>query len=228
MDSFLLMCAIMARDIPRFGGRSRWVTVEPSHVVQGGYHVRVSEVVAKAIGVFVSSAEETRRFARGGTVITVVRGVNRRVGVAVSAVAVDCYAFLLGRVNLLQRVAPSAWSPSHDALVLILLYVVHGRIVTVPRVAGVDAYEQKLDEVGCNLWDTFVPWETRRDVALAWSLGFLPSCFLMVPSPKCTLFFSGLPSVPFADLLPLRFCRTLRLGVFGSPGDKWKLISACA
>ena len=182
MDAFLLMCAIMARDIPRFGGRSRWVTVEPSHVVQGGYHVRVSEVVDKAIGVFVSSAEETRRFSRGGAVLTAVRGVNRRVGVAVSSVAVDCYAFLLGRVNLLQRVAPSAcmWSPRHDALVLILLYVVHGRIVTVPRVAGVDAYEQKLDEVGCNLWDTFVPWETRRGVT-GLELGLLAVVFLGGP-----------------------------------------------
>ena len=180
MDAFLLMCAIMARDIPRFGGRSRWVTVEPSHVVQGGYHVRVSEVVDKAIGVFVSSAEETRRFSRGGAVLTAVRGVNRRVGVAVSSVAVDCYAFLLGRVNLLQRVAPSAWSPSHDALVLILLYVVHGRIVAVPRVAGVDAYEQKLDEVGCNLWDTLVPWETRRDVT-GLELGLLAVVFLGGP-----------------------------------------------
>ena len=63
---------------------------------------------------------------------------------------------------------------------IILLYVVHGRIVTAPRVVGVDAYEQKLDEVGCNLWDTSVPWETRRDVA-GLELGLLAVVFLGGP-----------------------------------------------
>jgi hypothetical protein len=155
MNDFLLVRAMLARDIPCFGGR---VAVEPSHVVQVCYNIWVSEFVAKTIGMLISTAEETRRLTRGRAVCAVIRGVNRCVGVALSTVAVDCCAFLLSHVGLLQRVAPSAWPSRHDALVLILLYVVHGRIVAVPWIASVDAYEQKLDEIGCNLRrDALVP-----------------------------------------------------------------------
>ena len=100
MNDLLLVRVMLARDIPCFGGR---VAVEPHIPCRVGLLQRLghSEVVAKTIGMLISAAEETRRLTRGRAVCAVVRGVNRCIWVALPAVAVDCYAFLLGRVDLL-------------------------------------------------------------------------------------------------------------------------------
>jgi hypothetical protein len=91
----------------------------------------------------VPTADEACRFAlSAGAVLAVACGVLRCVRTALSTVAVYGSSFLIARVDLLEGVASPAWPSRHHALVFVLLYVVHGRVVLVPRATGVDAHEQ--------------------------------------------------------------------------------------